>query len=278
MRNTSIDVSKYKGIIFDMDGVLWAGSRAIPGAAKTIKKLAGRGLEMSYVSNSAGRSREDCYKKAIGMNFLLDRERIIIASREVSKYLAQQLNPEALVYVIGSSGLREEVKNAGLKIKEYKDEDIIKIVETKVDAVLVGWDGDINSRKLTIALNLIRNGALFAAVNKDATTPGSNYLKPATGSIVAAVEKMVNRRPDIMVGKPAVYLIEKALAEMGLQAEEVLIVGDTLDTDILAGNKVGLDTALVLSGNTGEDDIVEIETERKLMRPDHIINSIVELL
>ncbi|MFW6016655.1 MAG: HAD-IIA family hydrolase [bacterium] len=266
----SFDLSKYKGLIFDMDGVLWNGKRVIIGAPLILKTLREKGYKVSFASNSSGRSLESCYNKAKKLGFNINKEEIFIASREICSTLKNQLGAGAKIYLIGSSGLKEEVLNADLNIVNNSYENV------GVDAVLVGWDNDFNSDKLRISLKLILDGAKLAVVNRDATTPGEDGLRPATGSIVAAVERMIGREADFMIGKPEVTLLEKANKKMGTSKEEIAIIGDTPDTDILAGNRYGIDTFLVLSGNTSRKDIDKIDKDK--IKPNYIIKSVNSLL
>lgn len=251
-----------------MDGVLWNGKRVINGAPNTLNILREKGFKVSFASNSSGRSLVNCFNKAKKLGFNIKKEEIFIASREICLNLRNKLGVGANIYLIGGSGLKEEVLNAGLNIVN----DSFKKIN--VDAVLVGWDNDFNSDTLRVSLELILEGAKLAIVNRDATTPGENGLRPATGSIVAAIEKMIGRAADFMVGKPEVTLIDKASKKMGFPKKKIAIVGDTPDTDILAGNRYGIDTFLVLSGNTSKNDI---EKNNK-NKPDYIIKSINSLL
>ena len=263
-------INKYKGFIFDMDGVLWNGSKVIAGAPMVIKKLKEKNYKITYASNSSGRSLESCYNKAINLGFNIKKEEIFIASREICLTLKNKLGSGSNIYMIGGEGLKEELLNAELNIvnDSYKNVD--------VDAVLVGWDNDFSSQKLKITLKLILDGAKLAIVNRDATTPGENGLKPATGSIVASVEKMIGSEADFMIGKPEVNLIRKAMENMNLSKNEIAIIGDTPDTDILAGNRYGIDTFLVLSGNSSINDIQQLN--KSSMQPDYIIRSINDLI
>jgi len=261
--------SKYKGFIFDMDGVLWNGNKVIKGAPSVVNKLKKGNFKITYASNSSGRSLESCYNKAKNMGFNIKKEEIFIASREISFNLRNNLGAGSNIYVIGGKGLKEEILNAELNIVNNPYNNV------NVDAVLVGWDNDFNSDKLKISLSLILGGAKLAVVNRDATTPGEDGLKPATGSIVASVEKMIGRKADFMIGKPETYLLGKARESMDLPKNELAMVGDTPGTDILAGNRFGIDTFLVLSGNTSKNDIDYIDKNK--IRPDYIIESINDL-
>jgi 4-nitrophenyl phosphatase len=146
-----------------------------------------------------------------------------------------------------------------------------------VDFVVVGKDRYLTYAKLTAALRAINHGAKFVAVNCDPTVPGQGGLEPGAGAIVAAISSMVGRGPDINMGKPATLLLELAAEHRGLKPAECAMVGDSITIDIVAGNRLGMTTILVLSGNASEGDLRSPETLGE-GRPDLVLPSVRDLL
>lgn len=260
---------EYQGYIFDLDGVLWQGKKVINGAVSVINKLNQRKKKCMFVSNTSSHSYESCLKKINKHGFFINKNYLYVATRETALYIAKQ-SPGCSAYVIGTDELIYEMKKAGIKV--FSD-NIINV--TSVKYVVVGNDRDINYTKLTNALHAIRAGALLVAVNNDLITPDEDNVRPAGGTLVAAVSVMTGHAPDINIAKPDTYLIKKALKEAELSSKKCVIIGDTIETDIAAGNALGMDTILVMSGNSS---LEKIKTMEDYLKPTYIINNISKLL
>lgn len=265
--DTGIELSKYRGLIIDLDGVVWLDNKIIHKADETISYLKNAGMKLVFISNTSTKSMAKMMKKINNLNLPINNNEVVLASRESVKYVSNLNSGNNNVYIIGSEGLKREAAGFGLNV--ISDE---QVKYSRVDFVLVGWDSRINALKLKNALNAILKGAKFVAINKDPTHPGKNDIRPATGAIVGAVEAMVDKEPDILVGKPETYLLNIGLNRLNLSKEAVAIVGDTLSSDIKAGKNIGIDTILVLTGNTSSDRI------SYNVAPDYIIESISDLL
>ena len=142
-----------------------------------------------------------------------------------------------------------------------------------VDYVVVGLDRSFDYRKMAIAMSCIRRGALFVATNTDATVPSEGGELPGAGSIVSAIAACAGRGPDLVVGKPNPRSFEIALEKLGLEGEEVLVIGDRLETDIAGAARLGLDSALVLTGVAREGDLAG-----KGPKPTYVLDSLADLL
>ncbi|NLJ79947.1 MAG: HAD-IIA family hydrolase [Firmicutes bacterium] len=259
-----------KGYLFDLDGVLWFGKRPIIGAKETINTLRMQGNTVLFVSNTSSRSREDNLERFRTMGIKIYDHELIVASEETAKHLAA-LKAKAKACVLGSRGLFNELEKANLEVQPPGSAPI-----DSFDFLVVGKDKTIDYTKLTFAFQVIDAGADFVAINCDTIVPGDHGLEPGAGAIVAMIAAMVERPPDIMIGKPGTFLLELALRRSGLAVEECVMVGDTLNSDIIAGNRMNMLTALVLTGNTSRTRLNgKMSCEQ---RPDVVLDSITDLM
>lgn len=260
----------YKGYLFDLDGVLWFGKNPVPRACETLETLRSRGKHVFFVSNTSSRSRNDCLEKFEKMGMPIRSEELFLATEETAKHLAL-LKPGARTCVLGAAGLFSELQKAGLQTHPPLEDR-----PESYDFVVVGKDRTITFDKLTFALRAIKAGAKLVAVNLDPTVPGSDGLQPGAGAIAAAISSMIGRPVDICIGKPGTLLLELALQQSSLAVNDCVMIGDTLEADIAAGRSLGMQTILVLTGNTARDAISP--TLPWNYQPDWIMESIADLI
>jgi phosphoglycolate/pyridoxal phosphate phosphatase family enzyme len=260
-----------KTFIFDMDGVVNLGDSPIQGAAEAITELQRRGRSIYFLTNNSSRSRDHYVQKLDRFGIQIEARFVYTSAYATALYLISRSGPGKKVYVVGEYGLAEELANAGL----------IPIVDsatesyTQIDYVVAGIDRSFSYDKLLYAHAAVTRGhAELIATNRDATYPTENGEIPGGGSIVAAVATAVGREP-ITIGKPQPFALEMILRDAGVSLDEAVMVGDRLDTDIAAGNGVGIATVLVLTGVTSRQE-AELATE--LQRPTKIIGTLAELL
>lgn len=246
-----------KAILFDMDGVLYRGERPLPGAAEAVELARSLGYRPFFLTNNSTRTRSQYVERLRRMGIECTESDVITSAYATAEYLKSVAPNGARVYVIGEEGLKVELRLAGFLLSE----------NGPVDFVVVGLDREFNYGKLARAQRAILSGADFIATNPDATFPTEDGLIPGAGSIVAAVERATGRRPKV-IGKPEPFMLELALRLSGARREDCVVVGDRLDTDILAGNRAGMVTVLVLTGVTAEEEAKGATGE---MRPDFII-------
>jgi len=240
----SLDWDGIKGVICDMDGVLWRGETPLPGLHDFFALLEDRHLPYVLATNNASKTPEQYVDKLARMGIVTNTEHVLNSATAAADYLVAQAAPGAPVYPIGGSGIREALRSHGFTLTEGD----------RADYVVVGWDRDLTWQKLATATLLIRGGAGFIAANPDRTFPMEDGLVPGNGAQVAALITATDITP-VMAGKPGPLLYERALARMGTSPEETLVIGDRLDTDILGGLRLGMPTALVLSGITQADEL-----------------------
>jgi len=229
---------KIHGIILDMDGVLWRGSQPVVDLPALFAGFQHASLNVIMATNNASRSVSQYVERLAGFGVSIPPTQVVNSALAVVHMLKQQFPSGGPVYVIGEQGLKDHLLEGGFPY-----------AEEKVVAVVAGLDLNFSYAKLRLANDLIRTGALFVATNPDPTYPHPNGLAPGAGSIIAAISTASQTQP-IIAGKPYPAMMEMALARLGCAPAEALAVGDRLDTDILGAQRLGIRTALVMSGVT----------------------------
>ena len=242
--SAAVDFGAVKGVICDMDGVLWRGDTPLPGLRDFFALLDARHIGYVLATNNASKTPEQYVEKLARLGIETNTEHVLNSATAAADYLATQAAPGTPVYAIGGPGTREALRLHGFVLTEGDH----------ADYVVVGWDRELTWQKLATATLLIRGGAGFIAANPDRTFPMEDGLVPGNGAQVAALITATDVTP-VMAGKPGPLLYERALARMGIPEEETLVIGDRLDTDILGGLRLGMPTALVLSGITQPDEL-----------------------
>lgn len=188
----------------------------------------------------------------------------------MTDYLRRE-TPKARVYCIGEPPLLQKLHAAGLQLVADP-----RVEGEKVDVVVASFDRTFDYEKLDCALQAIRKGARFVATNADVTCPVDGGVIPDCGGIIAAIEAVSGKSVDIVVGKPNVLTAQAALNKLGLSPERCTMIGDRLETDILMGNKAGMQTILVLTGVSNRVDAERAEAAGG--KPDYILDSVAQLV
>ncbi len=246
-----------RGVIFDLDGTIYVGNTLVPGAAEKVEELRRKGVKVVFFTNAGTRSRKGFSMKLSELGIKAGPDEIYCGSYLLARYVSEKHKGKSM-FIVGERGLLEECEGMGVPLSEGK-----------ADIVAVGLDRSFNYDKLAKALEKLVGGAILLATNGDATYPSERGPMPGAGSLVAAVEAASGKKA-VIIGKPNKYsmlLIEK---ELGLKPDEILMVGDRLDTDISYAKACGIKSALVLTGNSKRGDIKE-------MKPDLVIESVAEL-
>ncbi|KAG1674279.1 hypothetical protein FOA52_013468 [Chlamydomonas sp. UWO 241] len=278
-------INKSKCFIFDCDGVIWKGDSVIDGVPETLEMLRKLGKKLFFVTNNSTKSRAGYLKKFTSLGLNISAEEVYSSSYAAAAYL-ESIGFNKKVYVIGEEGILQELDLKGIKhlggptdatktVKlapgEFQDHD------SEVGAVIIGFDRYINYYKIQYATLCIREnpGCLFIATNRDAVTHLTDAQEWAgNGSMVGAIVGSCKREP-IVVGKPSAFMLDNIASTLGLERDEICMVGDRLDTDILFGKNGGLATALVLSGVTDEATLLSPDNK---VEPDVYMASLGELL
>ena len=248
-----------KALVIDLDGTVYHGKTLIKHADEALKHLSKR-YELYYLTNNSTRSRAEFAQKLAAFGISCTKQQLITSGFAAAEYL-HEYHPRSRVYVIGGDGLKQELIEHEITLCEEDD----------CDCVLVGLDKGFTYAKLKKALTLLLNGAVFIATNTDPFLVTNERIVPGAGSIVAAVATGSGKKPRV-IGKPSPFIIDLIVKQSQVQPQEILVVGDNLQTDILMGIKGGMQTAFVLTGASKRDDI-----ERLRIHPDYVFESIIDL-
>ncbi|GGF89855.1 TIGR01457 family HAD-type hydrolase [Paenibacillus abyssi] len=237
-------LNKPDGLLIDLDGTLYHGSRRIEGADEWIASLYAAKLPFLFVTNNSSATPQTVAQRLEKMGIPASPEQICTSAQAAAAYIAN-LQPGASVYVIGEEGLRSSAADSGLQL-----------TQEQADFVLQGIDRDFNYKKLEHAVRLIHGGARYILTNPDLLLPTEDGLSPGAGSL-AAMLRAAGRVEPTVIGKPSSVLVNFALDRLGLTAERTWMIGDNMATDIAAGKAAGCGTALVLTGITTKDNMQE---------------------
>lgn len=246
-------LARHDVLLADLDGTLYRGPAAIPGAADAVKEAARRGVRTAYITNNASRRPSDVAAHLAELGFPATEDDVVTSAQAGAALLAGRLPPGAPVLVVGTEALADEVRAVGLSITERADD---------AAAVVQGHSPTTGWPVLAEATVALRAGALWVACNLDPTLPTERGPLPGNGSMVAALRTATRREPQV-AGKPAPALLEDAVRRTG--ARSPLMVGDRLDTDVEGGLAAGVATLLVLTGVSDGPELLGAPPER---RPD----------
>ena len=242
------------GYLIDMDGVLYRGSQLIAGADHFVQQLLARDIPFRFLTNNSQRTRRDVVAKLSRMGIEVDEEHIFTCAMATARFLARQ-RPGGTAFVIGEGGTKTATR----------------LLTTSLTTWLSAKDGTFNLELVESAVRMILGGAKLIATNLDPNCPTQNGLRPGCGALVAMLEAATGIKA-FSVGKPSPVMMRTARKELGLATDETVMIGDTMDTDILGGVQLGFHTVLVLSGGTTLEDL-----PRYAYRPDLIVESLGSL-
>jgi 4-nitrophenyl phosphatase len=249
-----------RNLVIDMDGVLYRGDEAIAGTRELIDFLRQQGIGFVLATNNATRTPQQFVDKLAGMAVQVHAQEVLTSSLATASYLARIAPPGTEVFVVGMDGLRTALEEAGFCL-----------VEDGAEFVVAGMDFAICYDRLAQASLQIRAGARFIGTNPDITFPSERGILPGAGSLLAFLQAASGVQP-IVIGKPGTAMLEQALVRMGAQPATTAMLGDRLETDILAGQRAGLHTILVLSGVT--DEVILSDSE---IQPDLVFDDVAHL-
>lgn len=247
------------GVILDLDGVIYRGDELLPGAVEFVAHLRSRGIPIVAVSNHSGTSAGGLAAKLQRLGVPLDERQVITSIDATVAYLAEHYDPNAPTLVVGSHALQTAVAAAGL------------LPSAQPELVVVGYQDEYDVDELAAAAAAVAAGASLIGTNSDSWLPTAGGVRrPETGPYLAMVAAMAGRPPAAIVGKPNQAIGNIALSRLGLTAGEVMVVGDTLATDIGLAKSLGATSVLVLTGNTSQNDLM-------VPRPDFVFRGLIEL-
>jgi NagD protein len=246
------------GYLIDMDGVLYRGHELIAGADTFIHELRTRNIPFRLLTNNSQRARRDVATKLMRLGIEVEEEHVFTSAMATARILAQQ-KPNGTAFVIGEGGL-----HTALHMNGYS------VVDRDPDYVVVGEGRTFNLEQVEVAVRMIHSGAKLIATNLDPSCPTENGIRPGCGALVALLETATGIKA-FSAGKPSPIMMRAARKEIGLSTDETIMIGDTMETDILGGVQLGYHTVLVLSGGTKKEDLA-----RYAYRPDIVVESLAE--
>ncbi len=244
----------------DMDGVLVSEGESIPGAADFIQRLVEKDRPFLVLTNNSIYTQRDLAARLVHTGLDIPEHRIWTSANATAQFLGDQM-PGASVYVIGEAGLTTTLHAGGFTLTN-RDPDYVVLGETRT----------YSFEAITEAIRLVESGARFIATNPDPTGPSAEGPIPATGSVAALITRATGVEP-YFVGKPNPMMFRSAMNQIDVHSETTAMVGDRMDTDIVAGMEAGLATFLVLTGSTKRKQV-----SRYPFRPSVVVDSIADLI
>jgi len=253
-------IKNKNGFICDMDGVIYHGNKILPGVKDFIEWLQKEKKRFLFLTNSSERSQRELQDKLARMGILVDKEHFYTSALATASFLHSQ-KPKGSAFVIGEAGLLNALYDVGYRMNNVDP-----------DYVVMGEARSYSYEKIEQAVNLVINGAKLIGTNPDVNGPIENGIAPATAALIAPIEMAAGKKA-YFVGKPNPLMMRIALKKLQCRREETVIIGDRMDTDIIAGIESEIDTCLVLSG------IMTIkEIDQFAYRPHFVLNGVVDII
>lgn len=254
------ELRSHKGFICDMDGVIYHGNRLLPGVKEFVDWLYKEGKSFLFLTNSSERSPRELQQKLGRMGLEVGEEHFYTSALATAKFVASQA-PGCTAYVIGAPGLVNALYDVGIVMNDVDP-----------DYVICGETTTYNYETILKAVAFVQKGARLIATNSDLTGPSERGIIPACRALVSPIE-LATGKAAYFVGKPNPLMMRTGLRLLGVHSHEAVMVGDRMDTDIVAGVETGLDTLLVLSGCTSREEI-----ENYAYRPKYVLDGVGSIL
>ncbi|WP_432849206.1 HAD-IIA family hydrolase [Amycolatopsis sp. CA-161197] len=254
-------ITGYRGLICDLDGVVYRGADAVPRAVETLNRVTADGVPVVFATNNASRPPEDVGNHLRGLGIAPRGWSVVNSSQAAAAHLARQLAPGTRVCAVGGPGVAQALAEAGLTPIRVAD-----LSGGPVEAVVQGLGSDVTWTELAEVGHLVGTGVTWVATNVDLTLPTPYGEAPGNGALVALVQTAVDAAPHV-VGKPQAALFDLSRARLGTDRPDTLVCGDRLETDIEGANAAGLDSLFVLTGISRLRDLAFAE---RAARPTYV--------
>lgn len=231
-------IKDVKCFLLDMDGTFYLGDILLPGSIEFIEAVKRSGRDFLFLTNNSSRSADYYVQKLARMGLKVSKEKVL-TSGQATALKCRTLFPGKKAFVLGNEFLIDELNEGGIITDQQQP-----------DYVIIGYDTTLNYQKMTAVCDFVRDGLPYIATHPDFNCPTEKGFAPDIGAIIAFIEASASRRPDLIVGKPNIGIVEAALQRTGLQPNELAMVGDRLYTDVATGLNHGMLAILVLSGET----------------------------
>ena len=257
-------VRPYDNVLLDLDGCVWVGDEALPGAPEAVSALREAGKSILFLTNDVRHAPEGFVRKLWKLGVQASLDEVLSVGSAVQFFLAE--NYSGTAYVVGAQALVDHVADAGLRVVNHTP------FATRADVVVVAGHDDVVFEELKVATQAVIRGAALIGATRDANFPMPDGPWPGTGAILAAIEVAAGRTATFVVGKPEAGMYAAALDRLG-GAGRTLGVGDRLDVDVAGARRAGLDSALVLTGATSRE-----QADAAQPRPTHVADSLGDLV
>lgn len=241
-----------KGFICDMDGVIYHGNKLLPGVKEFVDWLYREEKNFLFLTNSSERSPKELQIKLARMGLEVDESHFYTSALATAKFISSQA-PGCSAYVIGGAGLVTALHDAGITMNDVDP-----------DYVIIGEGNTYKYENILKAVKLVMRGAKLIGTNSDLTGPAEDGIIPACRAMISPIE-MATGQKAYFVGKPNPLMMRTGLRILGVHSEDAVMIGDRMDTDIVAGIETGLDTVLVLSGVTDQNEIKKFPYRPRLV-------------
>jgi phosphoglycolate/pyridoxal phosphate phosphatase family enzyme len=257
-------------LLVDLDGVLYRGADPVPGVAEVLAARARAGDDVVYVTNNSMHYGGDYVPRLRAMGAPVEDGRVVSSARATAIWLREHHADVRRVLVLGGGGLERELRDVGFDVVTSAHAATRASQEGLdgfdaaggPDAVVVGLDPQFTYLRLAVAADCVRRGAQFVATNRDSVYPTERGLRPGAGSLVAAVEIASGVAP-VVIGKPGPHLLEAAAHAVGRRPEEAVMIGDSIGTDIAAGQAVGCRSVLMLTGVSTREELEALPDDQR---------------
>jgi NagD protein len=247
------------GFICDMDGVIYHGNRLLPGAKEFVDWLKHEDRRFLFLTNSSERSPRELQQKLKRLGVDVPIEHFYTSALATAGFLASQC-PNGTAFVVGEAGLINALYDVGFTMNDVNP-----------DYVVIGESRSYSYEKIEKAVNLVHEGARLVGTNPDLTGPGEHGILPGCGSLMSPIE-LATHVKGYYIGKPNPLMMRHALRRLHVRREETFIIGDRMDTDIVAGVESEIDTILLLSGVTKEADLANYPYQ-----PTYVLDSVARI-
>lgn len=256
---SSHDIHSIDGFLIDLDGTTYLGRNRISGSAEFIEMLRALDKKFLFLSNNSSEPREVYRERLKTFGIPVDLDEIFTSTEATITYLREERN-SFKIFPVGTPSFEKSLRDAGFVL-----------TDTDPDIVLLAFDKTLTYEKLKRACTFINGGVRYLATHPDLVCPTEEGYIPDCGSIIALIKAVTGKEP-LVIGKPNVEIVAQALKKLNLSKSRVAIVGDRLYTDILMGVRAGIQTILVLTGETKRQDL-----ENASVKPDFVYDSLSEL-
>jgi len=246
------NLSDVKLFMLDMDGTFYLGNNIIPGSLEFIDAVVKSGRDYLFLTNNSSHNADHYVKKLEKMGLKVDKSKVLTSGEATASYL-RRTYPGKKAFVLGNEFLFADLRDAGIEIDQQNP-----------DYVVVGFDTTLDYAKMTAVCDFVRAGLPYVATHPDWNCPTETGFIPDIGAIMAFIEASTGRKADIVIGKPERGIVDAALERTGLEAGDLAMVGDRLYTDIETGNRHGMTSILVMSGETTQAMLEESTTKPHL--------------